>query len=62
MALLTLAATDISDGLGVSIGAFGVGVAIIRLGALGGVPVLRLADRLGPADAAASSRSRRSRC
>jgi MFS family permease len=46
-ALLTLAATDISDGLGVSIGAFGVGVAIIRLGALGGVPLLRTADRWG---------------
>lgn len=46
-ALLTLAATDISTGLGVSIGAFGVGVAIIRLGALGGVPLLRLADRSG---------------
>jgi len=46
-ALLTLAATDISDGLGVSIGTFGVGVAVVRLGALGGVPVLRLADRLG---------------
>ena len=47
IALLTLAATDISDGLGVSIGAFGVGVAIIRLGSLGGIPFLRLADRLG---------------
>lgn len=46
-ALLTLAAPDISDGLGVSIATFGIGVAIIRLGALGGVPVLRLADRLG---------------
>ena len=46
-ALLTLAATDISDGLGVSIGAFGIGVAIIRLGAIGGMPVLRLADRAG---------------
>lgn len=47
IALLTLAATDISEGLGVSIGAFGVGVAIIRLGSLGGIPFLRLADRLG---------------
>jgi MFS transporter, AAHS family, 3-hydroxyphenylpropionic acid transporter len=47
VALLTLAATDISEGLGVSIGAFGVGVAIIRLGSLGGIPFMRLADRLG---------------
>src|SRR5688572_6583843 len=47
IALLTLAATDISDGLGVSIATFGVGVAIIRLGALGGIPFLRLADRWG---------------
>ena len=46
-ALLTLAAPTLSDGLGVSIATFGIGVAIIRLGALGGVPVLRLADRLG---------------
>jgi MFS family permease len=46
-ALLTLAATDIADGLGVGVATFGVGVAIIRLGALGGVPVLRLSDRLG---------------
>jgi MHS family alpha-ketoglutarate permease-like MFS transporter len=46
-ALLTLGATDIAHGLSVSIGTFGIGVAIIRLGALGGVPVLRLADRLG---------------
>ena len=46
-ALLTLAAPDISDGLGVSVATFGIGVAIIRLGALGGVPVLRLADRIG---------------
>ena len=47
VALLTLAATDISEGLGVSIGAFGVGVAIIRLGSLGGIPFMRLADRTG---------------
>jgi MFS family permease len=46
-ALLTLAAPTLSDGLGVSIATFGIGVAIVRLGALGGVPVLRLADRLG---------------
>lgn len=30
-----------------SIGAFGIGVAIIRLGAIGGMPVLRFADRVG---------------
>jgi MFS family permease len=47
LALLTLAAPALSDGLGVSIATFGVGVAIIRLGSLGGVPVLRFADRLG---------------
>lgn len=47
IALLTLAATDISDGLGVSIATFGIGVAIIRLGSLGGIPFLRLADRWG---------------
>lgn len=47
LAILTMAAPAVSDGLGVSVSAFGVGVAIVRLGALGGVPVLRLADRLG---------------
>src|SRR5687768_18339482 len=47
LALLTLAAPTLSDGLGVSIATFGLGVAVIRLGALGGVPVLRLADRVG---------------
>jgi len=47
IALLTLAAPTLSDGLGVSVATFGVGVAIIRLGSLGGVPVLRLADRVG---------------
>ena len=47
LALLTLAAPTLSDGLGVSIATFGLGVAVIRLGALGGVPVLRAADRLG---------------
>jgi MFS family permease len=47
LALLTLAAPVLSDGLGVSIATFGIGVAVVRLGALGGVPVLRLADRAG---------------
>ena len=47
LALLTLAAPTLSEGLGVSIATFGLGVAVIRLGALGGVPVLRVADRLG---------------
>ena len=47
LALLTLAAPTLSDGLGVSIATFGLGVAVVRLGALGGVPVLRMADRLG---------------
>jgi MFS family permease len=47
LALLTLAAPVLADGLGVSIATFGIGVAIVRLGALGGVPVLRLADRVG---------------
>jgi MFS family permease len=37
----------LSDGLGVSIATFGIGVALVRLGSLGGVPVLRLADRVG---------------
>ncbi len=47
VALLTLAAPRIADGLGVSIAAFAVGVAIIRLATLGSVPLLRLADRWG---------------
>ena len=47
VALLTLAAPLIADGLGVSIAAFGIGVALIRLATLGSVPVLRLADRRG---------------
>ena len=47
VALLTLAAPVLAAGLGVSIAAFGVGVAIIRLASLGSVPVLRLADRWG---------------
>lgn len=47
VALLTLAAPQISDGLGVGIAAFGIGVAIIRLATLGSLPLLRLADRHG---------------
>ena len=45
--LLALAAPVIADGLDVSVATFGVGVAIIRLGALGSVVTLRLADRWG---------------
>lgn len=45
--LLSLAAPDIADGLDVSVATFGIGVAVIRLAALGSMPVLRLADRLG---------------
>jgi MFS family permease len=45
--LLTLAAPAIADGLGVSVATFGIGVALIRLGALGSVVMLRLADRFG---------------
>ncbi len=45
--LLGLAAPALADGLGVSVAAFGVAVAIIRLGALGSVVTLRLADRWG---------------
>ena len=44
VALLTLAAPR-SRGLGVSVAAFGIGVAIMRLFTLGSVPLLRLADR-----------------
>jgi MFS family permease len=47
MTLLTLAAPPIAHGLGVSVGLFGVGVAVIRLAALGSVPILRAADRIG---------------
>jgi putative MFS transporter len=47
MTLLTLAAPPIAEGLGVSVGLFGVGVAVIRLAALGSVPILRAADRIG---------------
>ena len=45
--LLALASPVIADGLGVSVATFGIGVAIIRLGALGSVFTLRLADRWG---------------
>jgi len=45
--LLTLASPAIADGLGVSVATFGIGVAIIRLAALGSVFTLRLADRWG---------------
>ncbi len=47
VALLTLAAPVLADGLGQSIGTFAVGVAIIRLASLGSIPVLRMADRWG---------------
>jgi MFS family permease len=45
--LLSLAAPAIADGLGVTVARFGIGVAVIRLAALGSMPVLRLADRVG---------------
>ena len=45
--LLSLAAPAIAEGLGVSVATFGIGVAVIRLAALGSLPVLRLADRIG---------------
>lgn len=47
LTVLTMGAPKIADGLGVSIGLFGVGVAVIRLAALGSVPILRAADRIG---------------
>ena len=47
LTVLTIGAPQIADGLGVSIGLFGVGVAVIRLAALGSVAVLRAADRIG---------------
>jgi MFS family permease len=47
VALLTLAAPRIAEGLGVGIAAFGIGVALIRLATLGSLPLLRLADRWG---------------
>lgn len=45
--LLSLAAPAIAEGLGVSVASFGIGVAVIRVAALGSMPVLRLADRVG---------------
>ena len=45
--LLTLANKPIAEGLGVSIATFGIGIAAIRLAALGSVFTLRLADRWG---------------
>jgi putative MFS transporter len=47
VALLTLAAPVLANGLGLTIGAFGIAVALIRLASLASVPVLRLADRWG---------------
>ena len=47
ISVLTIGAPRIADGLGVSVGLFGVGVAVIRLAALGSVPILRAADRIG---------------
>jgi MFS family permease len=47
LTVLTMGAPHIADGLGVSIALFGVGVAVIRLAALGSVPILRAADRIG---------------
>ena len=45
--LLSLAAPAIAEGLDVSVARFGIGVAIIRVAALGSMPILRLADRVG---------------
>jgi MFS family permease len=45
--LLSLAAPTIAEGLSVSVATFGIGVAVIRVAALGSMPVLRLADRVG---------------
>jgi putative MFS transporter len=47
LTVLTIGAPKIADGLGVSVALFGVGVAGIRLAALGSVPILRGADRIG---------------
>lgn len=47
LTVLTIGAPKIADGLGVSIALFGVGVAVIRLAALGSIPILRAADRVG---------------
>lgn len=45
--LLSLAAPAIAEGLDVSVARFGIGVAVIRVAALGSMPVLRYADRVG---------------
>lgn len=45
--LLSLAAPAIAEGLDVSVARFGIGVAIIRVAALGSMPILRFADRVG---------------
>jgi MFS family permease len=45
--LLSLAGPTIAEGLGVTVATFGIGVAVIRVAALGSMPVLRLADRVG---------------
>ncbi len=45
--LLSLAAPTIAEGLDVSVARFGIGVAVIRVAALGSMPILRLADRVG---------------
>ncbi len=45
--LLSLAAPAIAEGLDVSVADFGIGVAVIRVAALGSMPMLRLADRVG---------------
>lgn len=45
--LLSLAAPAIAEGLDVSVATFGIGVAVIRVAALGSMPLLRLADRVG---------------
>lgn len=47
LGLLSLGSPVIADGLDVSVATFGVGVAVIRLGALGGLVTLRVADRRG---------------
>ena len=45
--LLSLAAPTLAEGLGTTVATFGIGVAVIRVGALGSMPILRLADRVG---------------
>lgn len=47
VALLTLGAPALAHGLGLGIGTFVFGVALIRLATLASIPVLRLADRWG---------------